>query len=378
MITRTVQSDNNKTYHSHRGYTLVEILVVMLISFIVLGGVYRAITRENIELDKEEIILDMQLNARAALEIIAADIRKAGFLGCAGNLAADTTSNSGTTDPMQANTSAGVINTNLPILDALKADPGGVNYLGAPLAYVNNAPAGHATYQQNTDVISVRYLSGDEPLQTAMAAATTDPIDLDTNDFSRGDILYITDCEFYSLFQKTNCSPTTDPAHATTDSCDSEGLPNPSNTIVNLGHVYGLNARVYNLVINTYFIQNNNSFAISQNNTNTDIVTNIEDLQFQYKWDQNGNNDLNDDAWIDDPVAAGVDASAIGEIKMYVLAISQQVFTYTNTNTYDYPNSPYCSAAGATAFTCRGTTPPNDNFYRYLASAVVTLRNSGL
>ena len=70
---------NNTTYHSHRGYTLVEIMVVMLISFIVLGGVYKAITTESIEMDKEEIILDMQLNARAALDIIAADIRKAGF-----------------------------------------------------------------------------------------------------------------------------------------------------------------------------------------------------------------------------------------------------------------------------------------------------------
>jgi type IV pilus assembly protein PilW len=364
----------NTTRNSQYGYTLVEILVVLLISFIVLGGVYKAITTENIELDKNEIILDMQLKARAALDIIADDVRKTGFLGCSGNLAADTTSNSGTTDNLQALTTSGVVGTDLPIIDALKADAGGVDYLGDPLAYVNDAPAGHVTYQEGTDVLTVRYLSGDEPLQTAMADGTS-TIDLDTNDFSRGDILYITDCEYYSLFQKTNCSTTTDPAHDTTDSCGSEGTPNPSNSTNDLGHAYGLNSRVYNLVVNTYFIQNN-SFAISQNDTGTDIVDNIEDLQFQYKWDVNGNGDLSDESWSDDPFASGATATDIREIKIYVLARSDEVYTYTNTNYYDYPNSPYCSAAST--YTCSGNAPPNDYRYRYLASSVVTLRNSGL
>jgi type IV pilus assembly protein PilW len=344
--------------HGRRGYTLVEILVVMLLSFIVLGGVYRAVTRENIELDKEEIILDMQLNARAALDIIATDIRKAGFLGCAGNLAADTTSNSGTADPMRNLTVSGDTSTDLPIFDALKL-AGGVNYIGAPLAYVNNAPGGHVTYQEGTDVISVRYLSGDRPLQAIMAAATDDP-NVSANDFKQGDILYITDCEFYSIFQKTNSDSTLSIGHVT-------GALVPGNSSTNLGQAYGLNARVYNLVINTYFIQNNNSFAISQNDTPTDIVTNIEDLQFQYKWDANANNDLSDDNWSDDPFAdPNVDASDIREIKVYVLAISEEVFSYTNNNLYDYPSSPYA------------TTAPGDHRYRYLASAVVTLRNSGL
>lgn len=354
---------HNRSKHRQTGYTLVEIMVVMLISYIVLGGTYKVITRETIEFDQEEIILDMQLNAIVALEIIAADIRRTGFLGCGGQLAADTTSNTGTVDPLQAMTSAG--DTDLPIMDALKAEPGGVNYLGVPLAYVDNAPSSHATYQEGTDVISVRYLIGDAQLQTAMIATNFSPIDLTTNDFSRGDILYISDCESYSLFEKTNCSSTTDPAHTTTDSCPSEGTPNPSNTTTDLGQAYGQNARVYKLVVNTYFIQDG-SFAISQNTTGSDIVTNIEDLQFQYKYDANGNNDLADDPWLDDPFAAGASATDIREIKIYVLARSDQVFSYTNNNLYDYPNSPYTAAA------------PGDNRYRYLASALVSLRNSGL
>jgi type IV pilus assembly protein PilW len=357
------------------GYTLVEIMVVMLISFIVLGGVYQAITRESIELDKEEIILDMQLNARAALDIIAGDIRKAGFLGCTGKLAADTTINTGPADPIQTMTENGVIDldpavTDLPIIDGLRGK-GGINYLGDPLAYVNDVGPAHVTYQEGTDVLSVRYLDGDSPLLTIMTSGTTSPLDLDTNDFKRADILYITDCEFYSLFQKTNCSTTTDPAHATADSCGSETTtPVPDNSTDDLGQAYGLNARLYRLVINTYFIQDG-SFAISQNTTGTDLVENIEDLQFQYKWDANGNNDLDDDPWCDDPFAAdacspAASATDIREIKIFVLAQSEQVFTYTNNNLYVYPNSPYA------------TTPPGDHRYRYLASAVVTLRNSGL
>jgi type IV pilus assembly protein PilW len=358
---------NNKISRDRTGYTLVEILVVMLISFIVLGGVYKAITTENIELDKEEIILDMQLNARAALDIIAADIRKTGFLGCAGNLAADTTGNSGPADPIQAHTTAGIVNTDLPILNALRG-AAGVDYLGDPLAYVNNAPASHATYQQNTDVLSVRYLSGDEPLQVDMASATSDPKVLATNTFSQGDILYITDCEFYSVFQKTDSGSTQDIGHVT-------GSLVPGNSSTDLGQVYRLNSRVYNLVVNTYFIQTG-SFAISRNRTGDDIAENIEDLQFQYKWDVNNNNILSDDPWSDTyPLAV---AAEMGAIRIFVLARSAPVYSYTNTNTYDYPNSPYCSAAGAALFTCSGTALPNDNFYRYLASAEVKLRNSGL
>ena len=381
-VLRTVIRLNNTTRNSRSGYTLVEILVVMLISFIVLGGVYKAITTENIELDREEIILDMQLKARAAIDIIANDVRKTGFLGCSGKLAADTTSNSGTNDPLQVLTTRGSMTAiapsvvpDLPIIDFLRSDAGGVDYLGDPLAYVNDVAAGHATYQAQTDVLTIRYLEGDEPLQTAMAATNTTPIDLGANDFNRGDILYITDCEFYSLFQKTNCSSTSDPAHAIADTCGSEGPPNPSNTTDDLGEAYGLNSRVYKLIINTYFIQNG-SFAISQNDTGTDIVDNIEDLQFQYKWDANNNNDPSDDAWDNDPFASGATATDIREIKIYVLARSDEVFTYTNTDFYDYPNSPYCSAAAT--FACRGNAPPNDNRYRYLASAEVTLRNSGL
>ena len=360
---------NNTKRNCQYGYTLVEILVVMLISFIILGGVYKAITTENIELDREEIILDVQLKARAAIDIIANDVRKTAFLGCSGNLAADTTSNSGTADPLQALTSSGTTTATppavpaLPIIDALKADAGGVDYLGDPLAYVNNVTAGHVTYQQGADVLTVRYLSGDEPLQSVMANGTA-TIVLGTNNFSQGDILYVTDCEFYSLFEKTNGDDTLSIEH--------ESSPGVST---DLGQAYGLNARVYNLIVNTYFIQNG-SFAISQNDTGTDIVDNIEDLQFEYKWDENNNNDLSDENWRDDPFALGATASDIREIKIYVLARSDQVFSYTNTNFYDYPNSPYCSAA--TTFTCSGTTPPNDNRYRYLASAVVTLRNSGL
>jgi len=363
-----------KTTTSNRqsGYTLVEILVVMLISFIVLGGVYKAITTENIELDKEEIILDMQLKARAAIDIIANDIRKTGFLGCSGNLAADTTGNSGPNDRLQTLTTAGIIGTDLPIIDALKASAG-VDYLGAPLAYVNDS-SGHGTYQDETDVLTVRYLSGDEPLQSAMGVGT-DAIILGTNNFSQGDILYVTDCEFYSLFQKTNGDSTLSVAHTIS------GTLVPDNSTNNLGQVFGLNSRVYNLVVNTYFIQNG-SFAISQNGAGPDIVDNIEDLQFQYKWDANNNNDLSDDNWDDDPLTLpGVTvADNIREIRIYVLARSDQVFSYTNTNFYDYPNSPYCSAAGAAdpILNCRGTVAPNDHRYRYLASAVVTLRNSGL
>lgn len=367
------------------GYTLVEILVVMIISFIVFGGVYKALTTENIDLNDEQLMLDAQLNARAALEVVADDIRKASFLGCGGDEKANTVSNAGTNDPIQAHTALGtedadITITDLPVLDALKGDAG-IEYLGDSLAYVNNVGGGHVTYQEGTDVLTVRYLTGDAPLQTAMADGTTSPLDLDRNNFGRGDILYITDCEFYSLFQKTNCSSTTDPAHATTDSCGSEGPPNPSNTSTDLGQAYGRKARVYKLVINTYFI-GTGSFTLYRNRTGagSGIFNNIEDLQFQYKEDTDNDNDLSDQAWSD----TFTSAEAVGAIKIYVLAQSDPIYSYTDTNTYDYPNSPYFSAANPFGSANGGGGSPasqaplpqdGEHRYRYLASVEVGLRN---
>ena len=68
------------------GYSLVEVMVAMVISLIVLAGVYKTITDETIMVERDEAVLDMQNNARAAMARIAGDLRRTGFFGCGGKL----------------------------------------------------------------------------------------------------------------------------------------------------------------------------------------------------------------------------------------------------------------------------------------------------
>jgi prepilin-type N-terminal cleavage/methylation domain-containing protein len=81
------------------GFTLVEVMVAMVITLIVMGGAYRTLTDENVNHDQSEKILDMQNNARVALERITRDVRRAGSLGCGGNLVANTIKNTVIIDP---------------------------------------------------------------------------------------------------------------------------------------------------------------------------------------------------------------------------------------------------------------------------------------
>lgn len=353
-----------------KGYTLVEVMVATLITFIVLGGVYQTITRETIDMDQQESILDMQNNARAAIDRITREIRRAGFLGCGGDLATGTLVGDGdVTATIGALTAGTGWDGNTSILTTLLGMGGGsdINYLGTPLGYFDNAASDHGIYAPGTDALSLVYLAGDVALDTAMAIST-DPLDLATSAFDKGDILLITDCKDAALLQKTNCSDTLLVRHTIADACPGEPPAlNPLNSGTDLGKDYGNEApaRVYSVKISTYFLEKGTN-ELCYNTKDLAIAANIEDLQFELLFDENNNKDLTDDAWRSS-FPTGFTAFDVRAIRVWILAMSDVVNSYTNTETYDYPDSLY--PAGS---------PPNDHRYRYLAASAVYLRNSGI
>lgn len=330
-----------------QGYTLVELMVAILIAFVVLGGVYQTLTRETIDMQREEIILDMQNNARVGVEKIAQEIRKAGFLGCGGDLVANTLNNNGADATHVGDlTKAADWDGQKTILNTIKENTtAGVDYLGTPLEFNDNAAAAHSLYDEGTDAISVVYLAGDVPLEDKMTASTTNPIKLKKNAFKEGDILYITDCRDASLFQKTNSTP--DTAKVWHDA----GVL--QNNVEDLGIAYGATpARVYSLEISTFYVKKN---ELKHNSNLRTVASNIEDLEFEFMLDDSGN-------WS----ATVADPEQVKAVRISVLAMSEEVNDYTNSEIYDYTGSPYSAVS------------PNDHRYRYLAQATVTLRNADL
>jgi type IV pilus assembly protein PilW len=64
---------------SEKGFTLVEILVAIVASLIVLGAIAATFIVQNKSYDKEEQVVDMQENVRAAIQILTLKLRMAGY-----------------------------------------------------------------------------------------------------------------------------------------------------------------------------------------------------------------------------------------------------------------------------------------------------------
>ncbi len=359
------------------GYTLVEVMVAMLITFIVLGGVYKSISNEQINQDKQEKILDMQNNVRVVLDRMTRDIRRAGFFGCGGTLSANTLSNAGTDTTWIQGYTLGTTGSwdgsgSRSILDQYQLDfaggsVGAVDYLAEPLGVSNDSTA--TVYKPGTDALTLVYLS-DEEQMSRMMSTTSDVLAVPKpNAYAVGDILYVGDCEDYAMFQATGFTPDASPD--VEDIAHTGGLNNSQDLQKQFAQKSP--ASVYKYNVATYYLQAGSpNYALSLNSNGNDIANNIEDLQVQFLIDTNHDGNLADETWQDG--LGSFTANDVRAIKIWILAMTDPVAGYTDNDKYDYPNSPYKTLTPA-------QNPQEVNGahrYRYLASAVVYLRNAGL
>ena len=81
-----------------QGFSLVELMIAMLVGMIVLGSLYNLFTVQSKILGNQEMAVEMQQNARMAMDIMTREIRLAGFnpkvtlSKCAGTLPSSLTS----------------------------------------------------------------------------------------------------------------------------------------------------------------------------------------------------------------------------------------------------------------------------------------------
>jgi type IV pilus assembly protein PilW len=383
------------------GYTLVEVMVAMLIIFIVMGGVYRTISDETINMDRQEKILDMQNNARAVIERLTRDLRRTGFMGCGGVLSANTLPNEGSNATWVeqytlADTAIGGQDWDgsLSMLDEIRDNGVNVDYLGENLAVLNDAPAGHGLYKEGSDALTLVYLSNQRNLANAIDPLDADVVlDLNEGGYATGDIIYMTDCANFALFQKTNGDNALTIEHDDSSST--------YNTSKDLGKIYGVTAptKLFKLNVVPYFIEADAN-QLSRGTKGEDIASNIEDLQVEFLFDTNDDGVLSDENWQD---GLGTHSSKeIRAVRVWVLAMSDPDYGYTDNNTYDYPNSPYYTPSPNTTYRNeKGLVKPGNPFasanggggspaaqaplagdgehrFRYLASSVIYLRNAGL
>jgi type IV pilus assembly protein PilW len=142
------------------GFSLVELLVAMTIGLVVLGGLYGVFTIQNKTFSKQELIVEMQQNARAAMDMMSREIRMAGYDPCNMN-----------SDSNQANNFFGVTVNSTQLQIKADLDGGGsidassqeniiYAFNGANKKITRNIGAGAQTFAENVDAFTFAYLDG--------------------------------------------------------------------------------------------------------------------------------------------------------------------------------------------------------------------------
>jgi type IV pilus assembly protein PilW len=69
----------NQRYLDTKGVTLIELLVALVVSALVIGGIYRVFVAQTRAYTVQDQVVEVQQNIRSAMEILLRDLRMAGY-----------------------------------------------------------------------------------------------------------------------------------------------------------------------------------------------------------------------------------------------------------------------------------------------------------
>ncbi len=241
------------------GLTLVEIMVAMVLSLVLLGGVIQifASTRQTHRV--QEAVSRMQESGRMALEFLARDIRMADFWGCASSI--DKVTNH------LDSTGTGFVDYAAGGIGGTEGGTGGADSLilrgGFNSGLTVQSPYG--------------------PLPSAVVKVNAN------NNLQQGDVVFVSDCTAADIFQITNADPDTSGnlvhntgSSVTPGNINASDPACPGANAHCLSKVYGADATVYQVQQLVYSIQNGAAGQPALFRNGQEIVDGIEDLQILY------------------------------------------------------------------------------------------------
>ncbi len=341
------------TYMNRKGFSLVELMVVLAILGIIMVGVLSLVTRQNKVYHSEEAIIDLQMNGRLVINHISRYVRMGGF-GCYGNITPD--------NPLEVDDDKEFGE----VINAVDGDP---NDASKPdeLTIVTAA--------RKVGIVDNNNGTADESFQSISVIPVFGLVDSITNLFNNTSkqYIYLAPCENSDFLSIQNVVSTGDTTLTLTKSIRvDEG------------------AEIYVVKAYTFSIKQPSEYGnpkppgpnlVINENTGDNrqtLAENIENLQFQYGWDQNGDGrfdptDNND--WNNDPSGNEADIKAV---RIFVLARSAQLDR-------DYDDIKQYKINEATASTAAVFVGPFDDspggkgdYHRFLLRTVIMVRNLSL
>lgn len=262
-----------------RGVSLIELMIAMVISLILLGGVIQIFLSSKQTYNMQEGVARIQENGRYGIDYVARYVHMAGFQGC---------------------TNVNLLRPNI----ISKTVPGG--YLTELQKVINGVDSAAAVNSYGaklgSDVLIIHSGSASTVRLSGNLASDNANIQVDSNpdNYQAGDVLFITDCENSDVFTATNVSSNASPtiAHA-----------NSSNTTNRLSKPYQNDAMILRLQSSSFYVRdtgntNTNGAAIfglyqrnEFNNAETLMVDGVEDFQVLYGVNTNNDNNKTPDIY---------------------------------------------------------------------------------
>lgn len=343
------QAIRYQSSHRQTGLTLVEVMVAMVISLLLLGGVVQIFISSKTTYRTDTGLARLQENGRFALSFLTKDVRMAGYFGC--------------------------LSKDMKITNVVKHSNGDLLYdfqqgiYGYDNVSSSFSSVSGASPVAGTDVIVVKRAGGgmlqvDEPAMKT-TSATVHFVKNPNMSLEEGDIAMVSDCSDASIFQVTN-----DPANSSTHEINhtTAGSMTPGNTSKNLGKPYGTDATVMKAETVIYYVAPSTSddsksslYQKIGSDAQQELVEGIENMQVKYGIDTDANGTA------DKYVAASAvsDWLKVVSVKLAILADSIDSSLPTN-NTKTY------SLLGTTV------GPANDRLQRQVFTTTVTLRNRAI
>jgi type IV pilus assembly protein PilW len=259
-------------FKHHRGISLVEVLVALVISLFLLGGIIQVYLANKTSYAFSNAISRIQENGRYSLDTISLDLRMAGFFGCA------------IFDPTDTDSIVNNLNSAGTGYDAAVHD-----IIGRGLLEGTNNDG-----LNGSDSITLR---GAKPSQFNIyppyGPSTAANVKVTNNDILKmGDIVMISNCRGADIFQVSgttkgtgankdavvhNTGTGTEPGNYNPDTCTSGHC---------LSQVYGADSSLFQLQAVTYTIAVGESgepaLWRSENGVNLELIEGIEQMQILY------------------------------------------------------------------------------------------------
>lgn len=244
-----------KTKRHQQGFTLIEIMIAMILGLFLTAGLIQIFQGSKKSYSFTEELARMQENGRYALDLLAYDIRMIGYQGCADP---ETVVTNVIADPRPASS------TSVTGLEGFKVSSSGtITPSALPAVYTDTSatdPVENNIFEAvdvsayvlpNTDMILMQFMNpyGANIVNTKTHATAQLNMDSNPNNFKKGDVVIVSDCETADIFRISNTVSGSTPYNLAHGSGVNSGTTTPK-----LSKIYGSDALILRFETNLYFI----------------------------------------------------------------------------------------------------------------------------